>query len=107
MGCPKRSHATPIPITTPFQSPDQRWRFTAFYGDRFQWYTATPDPMRHASFVLWGIEEKELNKNVALTDLSERLRYAAGGNLPMGMAIYEAPGAPETDSTEAPSKVSE
>ena len=86
---------------------DQRWRFTAFYGDRFQWYTASPDPMRHASFVLWGIEEKELNKNIALTDLSERLRYAAGGDLPMGMAIYEPPGAPEAGSTETPSEVSE
>jgi hypothetical protein len=81
---------------------NQRWRITAFYGNRFQWYEGSPDPMRHASFVMWGIEGKELNKNVALTDLSERLRYAAAGNLPMGMVLYEPPAKAGTVSLETP-----
>lgn len=81
---------------------DQRFRFTGFYGDRFQWYTASPDPMLHASFVMWGIEGKELNKNVALTDLSERLRYAAAGNLPIGVELYGQPPEPGTVSPETP-----
>ncbi len=81
---------------------EARWRFTGFYGDRFQWYTASPDPMRHASFVMWGIEGKELNKNVALTDLSERLRYAASGNLPLGLEAWTS-GEAQTVSIETPS----
>ncbi len=88
-------------------SGDQRFRFTGFYGDRFQWYTASPDPMRHASFVMWGIEGKELNKNVALTDLSERLRYAAAGNLPLGLERYGDPSPAETVSPETPEETAE
>ena len=56
--------------------------------------------MRHASFVMWGIEGKELNKNVALTDLSERLLYAAAGNLPIGLEVY---GEESESALEAPS----
>lgn len=81
---------------------DQRWRFTSFYGDHFQWYTASPDPMRHASFMLWGVEGKELNKNVALTDLSERLRYAAGGTMPMGLKRLGGPEAPTEPESVSP-----
>ncbi len=59
-----------------------RWRITSFYGDRFEWY---PGPPYYASFVLWGIEGKELNRNIALVDLAERLRYARMGQPPEGM----------------------
>lgn len=66
---------------------EKRLRFTSFYGDRFQWY---PSPY-YASFVLWGLEGKEVNKNVALTNLHERLRMAGGGEIPMGLQLYEGP----------------
>jgi hypothetical protein len=62
----------------------QRLRFSAFYGDRFQWYPSKPE-LLYASFVLWGLEGKEMNRNVALTQLHERLRMAAQGELPLGM----------------------
>ncbi len=63
----------------------QRYRVTAFYGDKFQWYTA----MNYfASFVLWGSEGKELNANVALTNLAERLRMAGKGEMPLGLEAY-------------------
>ena len=65
----------------------KRFRFNSFYGDRFQWY---PSPY-YASFVLWGLEGKEVNKNVALTNLHERLRMAAAGDIPMGVQLYAGP----------------
>jgi len=75
-----------------------RVRFSAFYGDRFQWYTASN---YFASFVLWGLEGKEVNPNVALTQLYNRLAMAAdGGVLPQGMEIL--PVVEAAPSTEEP-----
>jgi hypothetical protein len=60
----------------------ERYRITAFYGDHFEWWR----PRNYwASFVLWGIEGKQLHRNVAITDLHERLRMAAKGELPWGL----------------------
>lgn len=61
----------------------KRARFTAFYGDRFQWYT-TP---YYASFVLWGLEGKEVNRNVALLDLSERMAMIAADTPTIGVEL--------------------
>ncbi|MFT5586496.1 MAG: hypothetical protein ACI9VR_004095 [Cognaticolwellia sp.] len=61
---------------------DKRFRLGFVYGDRFQWYPAQDF---YASFVLWGMEGKELNRNVALTQLHERVRMAANGELTMGV----------------------
>ena len=58
----------------------ERYRFTAFYGDHFEWYPAS----FYCSFILWGMEGKELNKNVALTNLAERLRMLDKGEVPLG-----------------------
>ncbi len=79
-----------------------RFRFTAFYGDRFQWYTASN---YYASFVLWGLEGKEVNRNVALTQLWDRLSMAADGTLPQGMEVIDTTldvesVSPETHSEE-------
>jgi hypothetical protein len=63
----------------------ERYRFVGFYGDKFQWYAAVDF---YASFVLWGMEGKQLNKNVALTDLFERLRMAAKGEIGYGVARW-------------------
>ncbi|HJN73627.1 MAG TPA: hypothetical protein QGF58_06800 [Myxococcota bacterium] len=62
----------------------ERWRFTSFYGSKFQWYPYQPE-LLYASFVLWGLEGKEMNRNVAITQLHERLRMAGNGETPMGM----------------------
>ena len=61
---------------------DKRFRLGFVYGDRFQWYPAQDF---YASFVLWGMEGKELNRNVALTQLHERVRMAANGELTLGV----------------------
>ena len=76
----------------------ERWRFTSFYGEEFQWYPYEPD-LLYASFVLWGLEGKEMNRNVAITQLFERLRMAAGGEVPMGMERLGG----ETVSVDTPS----
>ncbi|MCB9760940.1 MAG: hypothetical protein H6739_13965 [Alphaproteobacteria bacterium] len=76
---------------------DKRFRFTGFYGDRFQWY---PSPY-YASFVMWGIEGKELNKNVALTNLHERLRMAAKGDIPLGVELWAPKGAAPAEPAPA------
>lgn len=61
-----------------------RWRITAFNGDHFEWY----QPRDYwCSFILWGIEGKQLNRNIALTDLAERLRLAGKGEVPRGLEV--------------------
>ncbi len=77
----------------------QRVRFTAFYGDRFQWYTASN---YYASFALWGLEGKEVNRNVALTQLWNRLALAAEGTPPMGMELVEEASERESVSPATP-----
>ena len=57
-----------------------RYRVTAFWGEAFQWYEARDT---YASFLLFGVEGKQLNRNVALVDLRERLQLLeAGGEAP-------------------------
>jgi len=73
----------------------QRVEFSAFYGDKFQWYTASN---YYASFALWGLEGKEVNRNVALTQLGTRLALAAEGTLPMGMERVEETPTPDQES---------
>ena len=92
------------------RSTESRYRFTAFYGDRFQWYPENPQ-LLYASFVMWGLEGKEMNRNVALTQLFERLRMAGNGEIPMGMELVSAPTegaeAPEATETVSPDTPSE
>ncbi|MED5370303.1 MAG: hypothetical protein VX899_04740 [Myxococcota bacterium] len=75
----------------------ERYRLGYVYGDRFQWYPARD---YYASFVLWGLEGKELNRNVALTQLHERLRMAAKGTFSLG--VEQRPYTP-VPGTEVPS----
>jgi hypothetical protein len=60
-----------------------RYRATAFYGNHFEWY---PEYNYYCSFILWGVEGKELNANVVLTNLAERLRMLDAGETPLGFA---------------------
>lgn len=58
----------------------QRWRITAFGGDHAAWYPAAPGWI---TFALWGIEGKQLRRNVALVDLLRLVRApGAEGVLP-------------------------
>ena len=78
----------------------KRFRITSFYGDHFEWWR----PRNYwASLILWGIEGKQLHRNVAITDLHERLRMAAKGELPWGLEEVESGGAAPPPSTDAPS----
>lgn len=83
------------------RSSESRYRFTAFYGDRFQWYPNNPQ-LLYASFVMWGLEGKEMNRNVALTQLFERLRMAGKGEIPMGMELVSASTADPVEETVSP-----
>lgn len=48
----------------------KRWMFTGFFGTDFQWYEARD---YYASFILWGFEGKQMNRNVMLGDLADRM----------------------------------
>ncbi len=74
----------------------QRYRFTEFQGDHFEWYQARN---HFCSFRMWGIEEKELNKNIALVDLTDRMRLLERGTYPQGIELVQAvPATPADDA---------
>lgn len=70
---------------------NQRYQVTAFHGDHFEWYRARN---YWSSFILWGIEGKQLHRNVAVTDIAERLRMLDKGEVPLGMALVTLEGTP-------------
>ncbi len=75
----------------------KRYRFSEFQGDQFEWYR----PVDHyLSFRLWGIEEKELNRNVALLDLNDRMRLLDRGTFPKGIELVQP--TPESSTEEEP-----
>jgi hypothetical protein len=65
----------------------KRYRVTQFQGDEFEWYRAVEG---FASFRMWGIEEKELNRNVALLDLRDRIKLIGREELPRGIELVQA-----------------
>jgi hypothetical protein len=73
----------------------ERWTMTAVQGDNFEWY---PSRNYYCSLRMWGVEGKELNKNVLLLDLAERLRMAEKGDIPLGLERSHA----QNVSTETP-----
>jgi hypothetical protein len=85
---------------------DTLYRITSFYGDHFEWYQ-TPNPLSryYGSFILWGIEGKQLNRNVGLTDLAEKLRMLDQGEVPLGIELVTPEGVlpdPSDVSAETP-----
>ena len=68
---------------------NSRFRITAFYGSHFQWYrSSNPMARYYTSFMLWGIEGKQLNRNVGLSDMAERFRMLGNGDVPIGIERY-------------------
>ncbi|MDP6932279.1 MAG: hypothetical protein QGG40_05150 [Myxococcota bacterium] len=65
---------------------DSRYRITAFYGDHFEWLPAED---HFCSFILWGVEGKQLNRNVVYTNLGGRLREADRGEAYQGLERIE------------------
>lgn len=66
---------------------DERWRITAWYADHFEWLAPQP---YWCSMIVWGIENKQLHRNVAFTDLREKLRMADKGQVPYGLERWPA-----------------
>ena len=60
----------------------KRYRITSFWGTEVEWYPAKGNWM---AFMMWGIEGKQLNRNVALTVMAERFRMIDAGQMPLGM----------------------
>lgn len=59
-----------------------RYRILGFQGDDFEWYRAKDF---WASFRLLGVNGREINRNVALVDLSERLARLEKGESPVDL----------------------
>lgn len=60
----------------------KRFRITSFWGDTVEWY---PHRGHYIAFMMWGIEGKQLNRNVGLTSLAERIRMITAGQTPLGV----------------------
>ena len=73
-----------------------RYRVTAFWGMDVQWY---PAKGHYLAFIMWGIEGKQLNRNVGLTSMAERIRMIGAGQLPLGVESVAA--TPGVDSSKA------
>lgn len=69
---------------------DEIYRITAWYGEDFEWLRPRP---YWTSQVLWGVEGKQLKRNVAFVDLREKLRMFEVGDVPFGMERVGAAGA--------------
>ncbi|MCO4746528.1 MAG: hypothetical protein KC912_17155 [Proteobacteria bacterium] len=85
----------PPTITMVNLESDERWMFTGFHGHNFEWYEQTDF---YASVVLWGFEGKELNKNVVLGNLGDRLRSIEKGEEMFGLARFKLPDDPDSEA---------
>ncbi len=73
---------------------DREVQLKHVFGSRFQWYAAAP---YYASFVLWGLENKEFNRNVVLTDVTPQLKEAGIEITPADLALPASTDTVETD----------
>ncbi|TNE92608.1 MAG: hypothetical protein EP330_01295 [Deltaproteobacteria bacterium] len=80
---PKEVH--PPTITVVDREKGERWMFTGFHGHAFSWYEAADF---YASVILWGFEGKELNRNVVLGNLGDRLRSVEKGEEMFGLTRF-------------------
>jgi hypothetical protein len=103
---PKEVH--PPTITVVNREKGDRWMFTGFHGHAFSWYEPADF---YASIILWGFEGKELNRNVMLGNLGDRLRSAEDGEEMFGLTRFvdsatpakgDAAGSQAPEAAEAP-----
>ena len=67
---------------------NKRYRLTEIHGNDFQWY---PGHAEYGSFVMWGLEQQQLNRNIALTALAARIvRLRDKDDLPKGIELVAA-----------------
>ena len=64
----------------------KRYRVTAFWGDEVQWYPARGN---YLAFIMWGIEGKQLNRNIGLTSMAERFRMIDADQMPLGIEPFQ------------------
>jgi hypothetical protein len=77
----------------------RRVRVTSFQGEDFAWYAAR---LPFATFALWGFEDTQVKRNVALVDLTSHLAAVAEGRERLGQAVVE-PGTPPAGAPPEPS----
>ena len=93
---PREVH--PPTITVVDTTTNARWMFTGFHGHQFSWYEPADF---YVSIVLWGFEGKELNRNVLLGNLGDRLRSIEKGEEMFGVTRFEPVVSEETDDEPA------
>ena len=71
----------------------KRYRVTAFWGNEVQWYPARGN---YLAFIMWGIEGKQLNRNIGLTSMAERFRMIGADQTPMGIESIDSNKSPES-----------
>jgi len=72
-----------------------RWRITSVQGDHFSWYRARPT---YVGLILWGFEGKQLNRNILLGTMVDRMASMAKGEEMMGVERW-APAAAPVEAT--------
>jgi hypothetical protein len=59
----------------------KRWGIRTFFGEQFNWYPQTNARAKYfGSYILWGFEGKQVNRNVMLGDLMPLLYDMQKGN---------------------------
>lgn len=64
----------------------KRYRITSFWGNEVQWY---PSAGNYLAFIMWGVEGKQLNRNIGLTSMADRFRMVDAEQIPMGIEVVE------------------
>lgn len=77
----------------------QRWRVRAWAGAEPSWYPGNPE---HLSFLLWGIEGMQVQRNVALAPVLDRVRAVDAGLADPGLERVSPPAEPPGPPTGSP-----
>jgi hypothetical protein len=89
----------------------KRWTVRTFFGDKFRWYPPINSRAKFfGSYILWGFEGKQVNRNVMLGDLSTLLYDMQKGHESSHFQLMTDPSAslpnstPSTESDEPKKK---
>jgi hypothetical protein len=74
----------------------KRYRITSFWGTEVSWYPAKGNWL---AFMMWGIEGKQLNRNIALTSMVDRIRVIDAGQMPLGVELVTPTPSSQTPPT--------